>query len=366
MARSPAALSGEARVVEDARQWDEYISSVESGHLLQSHGWGEFKARYGWAAERYLAEVDGELAAAQVLWRKTPLGPMGYIPRGPAVRPRGSTRAVSALLRGIRRHARTLNATFLKAEPNDSDPAPLPAFGFRPAGQTVQPQTTLMIDLTLDLDELRGRQHSKTRYNINLASKKGVRVRRGTEEDLAVFCALMEETGHRNEFAVRPAAYYRDALRFLGENAELLVAEHEGDLLAGIVLAKFNGEAIYLYGASSSHKRNLMPTYLLQWEAMRRAKEQGLVRYDLWAVPAELAAAARPDAEGYESELPEARIGDESGLWGVYRFKRGFGGRLLSYSGAQDLVYSPPRYWIWQRVVPQLLTLARRRRIAEY
>jgi peptidoglycan pentaglycine glycine transferase (the first glycine) len=365
---APARASADVRVVEDQREWDGYITANEDGHLLQSYAWGEFKARYGWSVERFVANAGGELAAAQVLWRNTPLGAVGYIPRGPATSASPDVRATQALLTGIAQRAASRKAILLKAEPNRRDPAPLPDLEFRPSTQTVQPVATLMIDLQLDLDELSARQHPKTRYNVHLAIKKSVRVRHGDRSDIAAFSSLMEETGQRNRFAVRSSDYYRDAIELLGDNAELLLAEHDGDLLAGMLLAKFNGEAIYLYGASTSHKRNLMPTHLLQWEAIRRAKEQGLLRYDMWAVPAELAAAAdaNPNAAGYESELPEAKTDQQEGLWGVYRFKRGFGGRLIAYCGAYDYVYNAPRYWLWQHAVPRALALLRRRRISEY
>ena len=362
MTSSPA-LSA-VRIVTERQEWDEHVSVAPSGHLLQSYAWGEFKARYGWQVERYLATAADGVAAAQVMWRATPLGAIGYVPRGPAIS-EGAIEAAGRLVQGISEQARSRGAIFLSAEPNQPDPSPLPRLGFRQGGETAQPRASLVIDLTLDLEELSRRQHPKTRYNINLAARKGVRVRLGDESDVSTFCRLMVETGQRNGFAVRPEAYYRDALACLGDSAELLVAEHEGDFLGGIMLARFNGDAIYLYGASSSVKRNLMPTQLLQWEAMRRAKEQGLQRYDLWGVPAELADSARPDGSD-DGELPEARIGDETGLWGVYRFKRGFGGRLVAYSRAQDLVFNSRRYWLWQRAVPRVLALLRRRRVAEY
>jgi lipid II:glycine glycyltransferase (peptidoglycan interpeptide bridge formation enzyme) len=174
----------------------------------------------------------------------------------------------------------------------------------------------------------------------------------------------MQETCQRHGISMRPLGYYRDILTVLGENAELLLATHEGELLAGILIAKFNGEAIYLYGASTSQKRNLMPSYLLQWETMRRAKAHGLLRYDLWAVPPELATQAERVDSGMSgaNDLPVARQDAAQGLWGVYRFKRGFGGRLVAYCGAYDYVYNLPSYTLWQRLAPPLIDLLGRAR----
>lgn len=341
--------------------WDALVMAAPDGHLLQSFHWGEFKARHGWSVQRVCVNLDGAFAAAQVLWRRTPLGPVGYIPRGPVSVPSGHEAALRKLMREVHRSGRARGAVFLKVEPNCSDPAPLPHLGFRPSVQTVQPQVTLMIDLTVSLETLLRRMHPKTRYNIRLAHKKGVEVVRGDRRDLPTFVRMMRETAQRQGFGVRPYAYYRDVLAFLGDNAELLLAKHEGEVLAGIIVAKFNGEAVYLYGASSGHKRNLMPAYLLQWEAIRRAQEQGLTRYDLWAVPPDLAQLARtlPDGETAAS-LPPARPHRRGDLWGVYRFKRGFGGRLVAYCGALDYIYSPVRYALWQHFVPPMLAIVHR------
>ncbi|MBI4497695.1 MAG: peptidoglycan bridge formation glycyltransferase FemA/FemB family protein [Chloroflexi bacterium] len=354
-----AVFSGAVQLVERAAEWDEFIASAPDGHLLQSYRWGEFKARYGWLPECLLVRAEGGTAAAQVLWRRTPLGAVAYLPRGPVAQPAGHEGATRALLAAVHRRARARGALFLKVEPNSNDPAPLPLLGFRPSAQTVQPCATLMVDLAADLETISSRQHSKTRYNIRLAAKKGVRVRRGDHQDVPTFYRLMEETSRRDGFAVHTQAYYRDVLEVLGDQAELLLAEHEGEVLAGIIVGTFQREAIYLYGASTAHKRNLMPTYLVQWEAMRRAHEAGCVRYDLWGVPADLAAVAEAGSEGDEA-LPALREHQRGDLWGVYRFKRGFGGKLVGYCGAYDYVYHPSRYWLWQHAVPRVLAWLRR------
>jgi lipid II:glycine glycyltransferase (peptidoglycan interpeptide bridge formation enzyme) len=348
-----------------AAEWDALVTAAPDGHLLQSYAWGEFKARHGWEVQRFRAEAGGGFAAAQVLWRESPLGAMGYIPRGPVVVPPTNEEALRDLMFAVHREGRARKAVFLKAEPNARDPGPLPRLGFRTSVQTVQPRCTLIIDLRQSLEAIRSRQHSKTRYNIQLAARKGVRVIKGGPDDVPTFCSLMMETGERDGFAARTPSYYEDAIRLLGDRVDLLLAEHEGDVIAGLLLTRFNGEAIYLYGASSSHKRNLMATYLLQWEAISRAREQGMQRYDFWAVPPELApeADALAESDGSADKLPPFRE-HESGadLWGVYRFKRGFGGKLVAYSGAYDYVYSSARYQLWQHMVPRALSVIRRNR----
>lgn len=349
------------RTVDRADEWNAIVTSSPEGHLLQSYQWGELKTSHGWEAERLVATApDGTIAAAQVLWRRTPLGPVGYIPRGPVVSPKGEAAAFTLLLQEVHRRARARGALFLKIERNGPEAGPLTKLGFRHSRQTVQPKATIIVDLTQSTETLLSRQHSKTRYNIRLAEKRGVTVRRGERADVAAFARLMAETGTRDGFAVRSATYYRDVLDLLGEHAELLLAEHEGDVLAGMLTARFNREAIYLYGASGAHKRQLMPNHALQWEAIRRAQDAGCTTYDFWAVPPALLTMAEPGTEG--NDLPEAPEHERGDLWGVYRFKRGFGGRLVGFSGAYDYPYSRTRYWLWENLVPHALRLLRRSR----
>lgn len=353
----------QVRLVDRAEEWNALVASAPEGHLLQSYEWGALKARHGWSVERLTATAEGSMAAAQVLWRATPLGPVGYVPRGPVSvgAHRGApVPALPLLLSEIHRRGRARRALFLKIERNSPEAGPLPLLGFRRSRQTIQPKATLVLDLTQDLDTLLRRQHSKTRYNIRLAARQGVRVRRGDLADIPAFARLMAETGSRDGFGIRSAAYYRDVLDLLGPHAELLLAEHEGDVLAGVLVAKFNREAIYLYGASGARKRNVMPNHALQWEAICRARAAGCTTYDFWAVPPALLDRAPVGTEG--DALPEAEEHERGDLWGVYRFKRGFGGKLIGYSGAYDYVYSRPRYWLWEHLVPRALTMLRRSR----
>ena len=266
--------------------------------------------------------------------------------------------AAVTLLERIHGVARTRKAIFLKIEPNDLEPNPWPTLGFKLSHLTFQPKATLIVDLTSDLETIRAGQHPKWRYNTGLAARKGVTVRHGRPEDLPAFYQLSEITGARDAFGTRSLSYYRDIMEVLGFQAELLLAEHDGELLAGILIATFKQEAIYLYGASGNHKRNLMPNHLLQWEAMREAHERSFARYDLWGVPNEIGALAGQGAMG--DDLPEAHQGERGDLWGVYRFKRGFGARLQLYPGAYDYVYNPAAYWVWEQALPLVRRVLKR------
>ena len=181
--------------------------------------------------------------------------------------------------------------------------------------------------------------HQKTRYNIRLAAKKEVAVE--TWSDLEAFGRMMQDTAARDGFGAHAPAYYARAFElFHPEGAcELLVARHAGMTLAALMVFARGQRAWYLYGASLDVDRQRMPAYLLQWEAMRWAKSRNCTTYDLWGVP---------DAELEALEHDFATRSD--GLWGVYRFKRGFGGELVRSIGAWDRVYHPRRYALFQQL----------------
>ena len=317
--------------------WDKYLAN-RGGHVLQSSAWGALKGEFGW---RFVQRIGLENGLAQVLYRALPggLGSIAYVPKGPLI-DYADEQAVRTLLYHIMgREQRTI---CLKIEPDlEDDPqlaGQLHALGFRPSPQTVQPRRTLLVDLDTNLDEILARMKSKTRYNIRLAGRKGVIIRHGTTADLPAVYRLMETTARRDGFGIHSQAYYEAVYRIFVRAGLgcLLLAEFEGQLLAALVALAFGDIAAYMYGASSEEERNRMPTYLLQWQAIRWAKEQGCRIYDLWGVP---------DAD---EETLEANFTERSdGLWGVYRFKRGFGGHLVRAVGAWDLVYAPLRYRLY-------------------
>src|SRR6185312_11705707 len=173
--------------------------------------------------------------------------------------------------------------------PVPEDPAlsaRLARLGLRPT-RGVQTRSTRLIDLTPSLEEIAGQQKPKWRSNTRLARKHGVRVRAAeTEADLAAWYAMLEITSARDGFTVRGIDYYRHFWESTRANRTtvLLLAEHEGTLLAGIMVHRFAHEATYVYGASGEAGRNLMPNHLLQAEAMHWAKQQGATRYDLFGI----------------------------------------------------------------------------------
>lgn len=326
------------RVVPSAlrEQWDTFVTTHAYGHFLQSWGWGDLKALAGWHPVR-LALWDGEImvAAAQVL-RKTvsplplSLGHLAYIPRGPVLdwqQPALYETFFALLDTYLRRQG----AVVLRWDPDVADDTAvyqslqkyLRARGSRNV-PPVQPLRTIVLDLEPPEERLLAQMKEKWRYNIRLGTRKGVTIRVAqSSEDVRSWYQLLQTTGERDQFGVHNENYYVWVWETFAPRNELrlLLAEHNGTLLAGIFVSVLGGQAIYLYGASSNEQRQLMPNYVLQWEAIRWAKQRGARLYDFWGIPA-------TDSE------------DEA-MSGVYRFKRGWGGRILRYAGGYEHVYRP-------------------------
>jgi lipid II:glycine glycyltransferase (peptidoglycan interpeptide bridge formation enzyme) len=343
----PIQLSTDTQTVLNHRTWDTYVANHPAGHLLQTWAWGELKARFGWRAVRLALVEDGRIVSgAQVLFRPVPpVFNLAYVPKGPLVDWTDSTQ-VDTLLAGLRRLCRSQRSAFLKIEPHASDDDALrdtiSQYGGATSQFTVQPPRTIVVDITPPEEAILAAMKQKTRYNIRLAMRKGVTVRPGTADDLPTFYRLMQITGQRDHFGIHGLDYFSTILELFGpKRAALLLAEVQDEPVAGLMVLAHRPTAYYLYGASSDSHRDRMPTYLLQWEAMRWARANSCQNYDLWGIP-------DADEETLEAEFV-AHSRDTSGLWGVYRFKRGFGGRVTRAVGAFDFVYNRPLYWVYRQ-----------------
>jgi peptidoglycan pentaglycine glycine transferase (the first glycine) len=339
---APAIIHGPPPVVTDD-VWDEWVAGHLQGHILQTSRWARLKCAFGWRGDRVIVRetsgLDAPIAAgASVLYRRLPWGQtLAYVPKGPLVDWTDGART-RAVLGEIRHACSRRRAALLKIEP-DLPESPvlasaLAGHGFRRSPQHVQPLSTIHIDLSSGEEEVLARMKPKWRYNIRLAERKGVRVRQGSSADLPAIQKLLQETGERDAFAVHAPEYYALATQLFvpKEMAVWLIAEHAGAMLAAIAVFALGQTAWYMWGASGDGDRNLMPNHALQWAAMRWARARGCRTYDLWGIPDEVG--ANPEA------YAESESWGSDGLWGVYRFKQGFGGQVVRYAGAWDLPLS--------------------------
>lgn len=317
-------------------------------NLLQSDFWARFKAGQGWTPRAFRYEWRGNEGTLLVLSRKIArFLPVAYVPLGPALPeedkevflhtlswhllselPLGTLFIRYDLMDGFSRDA--LEARHDPEEPDRSSlqlNTPL-----KKAVQDVQPPDTVILSLEGSEEELLGRMHKKWRYNIRLAAKKGVEICSQKSGDLSAWYSLYKTTSERDRIALHSQSYYQNLFNLAEGSSnpeiELLTAWHEGNMLAGIIVVYYRKQATYLYGASSNNKRNLMPSYLLQWEAMQRARKKGCLRYDLFGCPP----SADPDHP----------------MHGLFQIKTGFGGELLHRYGAWDYPYGKIFYLIYR------------------
>jgi lipid II:glycine glycyltransferase (peptidoglycan interpeptide bridge formation enzyme) len=326
--------------------------------LLQSGFWGAFRRQFGWQARAFRCGYRGREFRLLVLIRRLAPGmELAYVPHGPqlsqpVVEPERFLLDLADALR-----PRLGRCLFLRydlpwgTEGPGNPPTPLESTGgLHKAPMDIQPPSTVILDLTLGEEQLLGAMKSKTRYNVRLAAKKGIEIsifrsqpeERGradgaTEElksALTEWYRLYEETARRDRITLHSEVYYKRLFSLAGSYGReapelyLLTARHEEELLAGIIVAVRGEGAWYLYGASSDRKRNLMPSYGLQWRAIQLARERHCRFYDLFGIP--------------PSEDPRHP------MHGLFRFKTGFGGRVINRPGCYDVALRPLLYRLYR------------------
>lgn len=332
------------------------INRLAGGEFLQSKFWGEMAEKGGEIVERWGVKTPvgkgsengkaGEnIMAVVTIIRKPLLGPFfyWYAPRGP----RGNVAAGDFLLLELRN--KKSSAVFLRIEPEELS-ADEGVKSYLKKSLDLQPKKTLLLDLAKSEEELLKEMGQKTRYNIKLAEKKGVKIIAGTsfggaddikaENDFIEFWRLMSLTGERDAFRLHGAAHYRNLLRagkvdgdidINNKNADekknseikLFFASVDGKNIAAGLFCFFGDRVTYMHGASDNEARNFMAPHLLQWEMIKQAKKEGYKYYDFYGI-------------------------DEKKWPGVTRFKVGFGGFVKEYPGTYDFVFRPIIYGLYE------------------
>ena len=334
--RDTGSLNKEYFVYEPSRgEWDAFVTLQAHPHVLQLSGYGELKKSFGWGIKRLclLNKASQIVGGTQILLKSVSdeLLKEAYIPMGPYI---SGDCNWDDLWRIVNTNLSPI-AKSLKWEPGiySGEIPDFEKWGFKSTNENIQPPRTIMVNLQGTDDELLARMNQGTRRKIRQCREKGVQIYKGSFEDIDAFNALMFDTANRKEFHARDANYQKLAYEFYKEGnfVELLMARIGAKHLAGIMVFAVGDTAWYLYGASSSTDREFMASYGLQWEAIKWARGRGCKQYDLWGIP---------DAEPEVLETEFQKRSD--GLWGVYGFKRGFGGKIIRSVGALVKTYEIP------------------------
>ncbi|MEA2676689.1 MAG: serine/alanine adding enzyme [Chloroflexota bacterium] len=337
--------------------WDDLVGRL-GGQAFQSWAWGELKSRFGW--QPYRLSAVGGLSAAQLLVRPYRGLSVAYVPRGPITAADCSVDA--GLLEEIVRVARSRRAAFVRLEPDlaQDDPragtlvAQLTGAGFRAAEKTIQPRSTVVLDLGPALPDLLSGLSKGHRADLKRAEREGVAVRAATDtSETQTLHDMLTATATRKTFGYHSAAYYRVLLESFGDAAQLLIAERDGAAIGAALVLAWAGQGTYLAAGSNSAGLEYRAAHVLQWHAISWAKERGARTWDHFGIAdargrVELAAQSGQDRGSPDMERLEAAARRDP-LDGVYRFKKGWGGHVVRFMPAYERVFIRPAHWLWQR-----------------
>lgn len=317
-----------------AAEFEDYMQSQPYGNFLQSSVWA--KVKKDWTSRRIISRGEnGEIRAAMLLLiRKVPHLPYSYLyaPRGPVCNPdekegmKDLIDAVKIVAKEVRGYIFKADPSFLIDDERFKESAEYCGLEILPAGKDfdgVQPNFVMRLDVeNKSEDELLNSFHSKWRYNIRLAARKGVTVRIGDRSDLPKWHEIMKVTGERDHFGIRPLWYFEHMYDVMHEeNLRLYIAEIDSEMVAGTIAIYYGDKVWYLYGATDNEHRNCMPNYLVQWEMIKWAVEKKCRIYDFRGVSGDLS--------------------PENPLYGLYRFKKGFNTELIEFVGETQIVFKP-------------------------
>jgi len=323
------------------KEYKEFLEKHERCNFQQSPEWAKVKSN--WKNETVLAEdEDGKIiGAVNVLIRKIPIfGNIMYSSRGP-VCDIHDVQVLNQLTEGAKELAKKYKAIVLKIEPDieSSDKEfrkCIENLGYKIKDdaknfrEEIQPRYVFRLNIKDKTeDEVFAGFHQKTRYNIRLATKKGVVIKEGTREDLKEFHRIMVETGARDGFIIRSLSYFEKMYDELAPNhMKLLMAYYEDKPISGVIPIMYGNKTWYLYGASSNEHRNLMPNYLLQWEMIKIAIQNKSDIYDLRGV--------------------SGVVDENHPQYGLYRFKKGFGAEFTEFIGEVYIPFKPFIYILYK------------------
>ena len=314
-------------------EYEEFVSHHQNGGFMQSLNWAKVKKT--WKREIVVSRSsDGTIRGSMlVLVKKVPLFPyhLLYAPRGPVCN-FSDRETMEDLLTGVKALAQKYRAYLFRMDPyimaDDQEFISMArdmGFSFtphKPDFTTIQTRMNYMLDIGGKTpDELLMSFHSRWRYKIRVAQKHGVQCIKCDKSHLPDFYRIYKITGERDHFDCRPMKYFEEMMdAFPDDQIGLFLCYYEGHAISGAVTTRYAGKTCYVYGASDNAYRNVMPNYLMQWTMINWALEGGCYLYDFQGIPVDLT--------------------ENSPMYGVYKFKKGFNGHVVEFAGEFDYIFS--------------------------
>jgi len=314
-------------------EWDRFVEATPGGTYQQTSMWAQVKSGAGWRPIRIELSGDGAIAAGcQVLVRRVArLGAVGYVSRGPLVAD-GDRATLYAVLDALQQLARR-KLLYLKLQPSPDSAEITDALRerqFVPSHLDPAPRMTVRVDLSRSPDAILGAMRARSRTYIRQAQRRGLVVREGSEDELSIFCDLVEALSRRKGYAPYPRHYYEQIWRSFPGRARLLLAEYEGDILSSILLLAFGDTVSFKMGGWSGGHRGVRPNELLHWAGMQWARDQGYRYYDLEGINTAVGEAILSSRDTSNLDVP-----------GPTHFKLGLGGDVTRFPGCYDYVGQP-------------------------
>jgi len=315
-----------------------FLFSQKYCQFLQSWQWGEFQKKNGNEVIRLAVKKEDQIVAVVSIIKKAlPLNSFYFFcPRGPVVSSKNEDEKLAILefvYAEIIKLARKQKVIFFRFEPVfEIKSLTVHAYNAQKSlnlkiekSIDLEPKKTLVLNLEPDETDLLKSMHQKTRYNIRLAEKKGVKIVVVIASHFDDFWKLVGETSGRDSFRPHSISYYREMINLDERFIKMYVASYKNKIIAANIVSFFGDTVTYIHGTSSNEHRNMMAPYFLQWHCIKEAKSQGYKYYDFYGI-------------------------DEKKWPGVTKFKRGFGGEKIEYPGTLDLIVANKWYNIYKLV----------------
>lgn len=329
---------------EQIEEYNQFVMNHPNGHLFQSELWS--KVKQDWMSEyiiirNALGSIQG---TACVRIRKIGCLPFSlmYLSRGPVCQ-WDDVDTLTQISKKISKISKAYRALYITLDPpvstdNTDFRMAMKNLGFQICDtysnfEGIQARYVWRIPLTGQTPEqIFSSFSSKHRYNVRLAQRKGVHVEVGSREQIPLFYQLLRTTAQRDGFTIRSISYFYRLYDSLGpENCQLFLAFYQGQCIAAEICGLFSGLGLYLYGASANIHRDCMAPYLIQWNAICWCIAKGAHTYDLRGVP--------------------GNPSPKNPLFGLYRFKKGFGGSAVELIGELNYIYHPVLFRLLQAAI---------------